>query len=136
MASHVDQNPEKRARHRSARSQETSLDVDSSTPKISVGDGAPIAEDLPDIVDLVMEMGRAQEEPPAEAPSPPLPVVSNPRLPAHLDALAGRARDYVEAASSTNTRRAYASDWKQFASWCRRQGVEMFPPDPQVVGLY
>ncbi|WP_167095328.1 site-specific integrase [Parvibaculum indicum] len=83
-------------------------------------------------------MGRVPEEPPAEAaaPSPPLPVVSTPRLPAHLDALADRARDYVEAASSANTRRAYTSDWKQFASWCRRQGVEMFPPDPQVVGLY
>jgi hypothetical protein len=83
-------------------------------------------------------MGRVPEEPPADAgaPSPPLPVVSNPRLPAHLDALADRARDYVEAASSANTRRAYASDWKQFASWCRRQGVEMLPPEPQVVGLY
>ncbi|TIN32407.1 MAG: site-specific integrase, partial [Mesorhizobium sp.] len=61
---------------------------------------------------------------------------ASPHLPAHLEALAGRARDYVEAASSANTRRAYASDWKHFASWCRRQGVEMFPPDPQVVGLY
>ncbi len=66
----------------------------------------------------------------------PAPAVANPHLPAHLEQLAGRARDYVEAASSANTRRAYASDWKQFASWCRRQGVEMFPPDPQVVGLY
>jgi integrase len=53
-----------------------------------------------------------------------------------LQDLAGRARDYVEAASSANTRRAYAADWKHFASWCRRQGVEMFPPDPQTVGLY
>ncbi|TIW78120.1 MAG: integrase, partial [Mesorhizobium sp.] len=26
--------------------------------------------------------------------------------------------------------------WKHFSSWCRRQGVEMFPPDPQAVGLY
>ena len=93
-------------------------------------------DDLPDIIDVVLEMGRAPEEPPGKAPSPPLPTVSNPRLPAHLDALADRARDYVEAASSANTRRAYASDWKQFTSWCRRQGVEMFPPDPQVVGLY
>lgn len=94
--------------------------------------------DLPDIIDLVLEMGRAPEEPSAQAPapSPSLPVASEPRLPAHLDALANRARDYVEAASSANTRRAYASDWKHFASWCRRQGVEMFPPDPQVVGLY
>ena len=93
---------------------------------------------MPDIIDVVLEMGRAPEEPAVEAgaPSPPLPVVSTPRLPEHLDALADRARDYVEAASSVNTRRAYASDWKQFASWCRRQGVEMFPPDPQVIGLY
>ena len=93
---------------------------------------APIAGDcldseLPDIIDIVREMGRIPEEPSAASP---LPAVANPRLPAHLDALADRARDYVEAASSANTRRAYASDWKQFASWCRRHGVEMFPPDP------
>ena len=91
-------------------------------------------DDLPDIVDVVLEMGRPAEH--ENAASPPLPVVSASRLPVHLDALADRARDYVEAASSSNTRRAYASDWKQFASWCRRQGVEMLPPDPQVVGLY
>src|SRR5690606_15050543 len=85
------------------------------------------AGDLPDIVDLVMEMGRTDE-----APSPPLPAIGTrqPPLPAHLEKLAGRARDYVEAASSSNTRRAYASDWKHFASWCRQQGVEMLPPDP------
>jgi integrase len=84
----------------------------------------PDADILPDIIDVVVEMGQTR----TGAPSP--------TLPAHLQALADRARDYVEAASSTNTRRAYASDWKHFASWCRRQGVEMFPPDPQVVGLY
>ena len=95
---------------------------------------SPDEDDLPDIIDVVMGMGRADE--PAEPPSPPLLAVANSRLPAHLDALADRARDYVEAASSANTRRAYASDWKHFTSWCRRQGVDMFPPDPQVVGLY
>lgn len=95
---------------------------------------SPDEDDLPDIVDMVMEMGRTEEEP--ASPSPPLPAAANPQLPAHLEALAGRARDYVEAASSANTRRAYASDWKHFSSWCRRQGVEMLPPDPQVVGLY
>ncbi|MCO5164164.1 MAG: site-specific integrase [Mesorhizobium sp.] len=82
-----------------------------------------------------MEMGKVSAQPPADAPSP-LPAIANPRGQAHLDALAGRARNYIEAARSTNTRRAYASDWKQFASWCRHQGVEMFPPDPQTVGLY
>jgi len=33
-----------------------------------------------------------------------------PRLPAHLQGLTDRARGYVEAASSQNTRKAYASD--------------------------
>ncbi|RWI86357.1 MAG: site-specific integrase [Mesorhizobium sp.] len=100
------------------------------------GTSASSDDDLPDIVDVVIEMGLAEEEPPAGAPSPPLSAAATLRLPAHLEALAGRARDYVEAASSANTRRAYASDWRHFASWCRRQSVEMFPPDPQVVGLY
>ncbi|MER8601399.1 site-specific integrase [Mesorhizobium sp. M1339] len=86
---------------------------------------------LPDIIDIVMQMGDADL-----ASSPPLPAIANPSLPAHLEALAGRARDYIEAASSANTRRAYAADWKHFSSWCRRQGIEMFPPDPEVVGLY
>ncbi|GEO84671.1 integrase [Ciceribacter naphthalenivorans] len=55
---------------------------------------------------------------------------------AHLQDLTERARAYVEAASSANTRRAYASDWKHFAAWCRRQGLALVPPAPQTVGLY
>ncbi|MBM7321916.1 site-specific integrase [Agrobacterium sp. S2] len=57
-------------------------------------------------------------------------------LPAHLEQLANQARDYVEAASSANTRKAYASDWKHFSGWCRRQGLEILPPNPHTVGLY
>ncbi|MEI9411998.1 site-specific integrase [Mesorhizobium salmacidum] len=93
-------------------------------------------DDLPDIVDLVMAMGRSDDEASHELPSPALPVADTaPRLPAHLERLADRARDYVEAASSANTRRAYASDWKHFGAWCRRQNLEVLP-DPQTVGLY
>ena len=93
-------------------------------------------DDLPDIIDVVMEMGRRAE--PEKAASRALPATpdENQRLPHHLEELAGRARDYVEAASSANTRRAYASDWKHFSSWCRRQGFSTLPPDPQTVGLY
>ncbi|WP_082766485.1 tyrosine-type recombinase/integrase [Paramesorhizobium deserti] len=80
------------------------------------------SDDLPDIVDIVRDMGNIATDPPA--------------LPAHLEPLADRARDYVEAASSANTRRAYAADWKHFTSWCRRQGLDVLPPDPQTVGLY
>ncbi|MER9548366.1 site-specific integrase [Mesorhizobium sp. M0322] len=93
-------------------------------------------DDLPDIIDVVMEMGRPDALEKAASPAPPVATPAEARLPAHLEALAGHARKYVEAASSANTRRAYASDWKHFASWCRRQAIAMFPPDPQVVGLY
>lgn len=57
-------------------------------------------------------------------------------VPAHLKDLTDRARTYVEAASSANTRRAYASDWKHFTAWCRRQNLSPLPPDPETVGLY
>jgi integrase len=56
--------------------------------------------------------------------------------PAHLASLTERARGYVEAASSANTRKAYAADWKHFAAWCRRSGLTPLPPHPQTVGLY
>ncbi|MGX5722372.1 tyrosine-type recombinase/integrase [Shinella zoogloeoides] len=65
----------------------------------------------------------------------PLPV-ENAALPAQLQDLTERARGYVAAASSANTRRAYASDWKHFSAWCRRQNLSPLPPNPQVVGLY
>lgn len=74
-----------------------------------------------------------------ELPGHPLPSpVPQPAsaLPAHLERLTDRARGYVEAASSANTRRAYASDWAHFCSWCRRQGLDPPPPSPQLVGLY
>ena len=70
---------------------------------------------------------------PAEAAHPPAPSDHQP--PALRD-LAERARGYAEAASSANTRRAYAADWKHFAAWCRREGLDALIPDPQVTGLY
>ena len=64
----------------------------------------------------------------APSPAPPAVVVessNNPPadFPTHLDGLAERARRYAEAASSANTRRAYAADWKHFVAWCRRQDL-------------
>ena len=56
--------------------------------------------------------------------------------PPALRVLAERARGYAEAASSTNTRKAYAADWKHFAGWCRREGLDAVQPDPRVVSLY
>jgi len=61
---------------------------------------------------------------------------ANAGLLARLQDLTERARGYVEAASSANTRKAYASDWKHFAAWCRRQNLSPLPPNPEIVGLY
>ncbi|TCQ16673.1 site-specific integrase [Rhizobium sp. PP-CC-3G-465] len=67
----------------------------------------------------------------------PLPFLAvQDQTPAHLASLADRARGYVEAASSANTRKAYASDWKHFCAWWRRSGLTPLPPHPQTVGLY
>jgi hypothetical protein len=61
----------------------------------------------------------------------PLPSLAGDDHPAaHLVSLADRARTYVEAASSANTRKAYASDWKHFSAWCRRSGLT--PPFPRI----
>jgi integrase len=67
----------------------------------------------------------------------PLPsLVIEDQAPAHLASLADRARSYVEAASSANTRKAYAADWKHFSAWCRRSNLSPLPPHPQTIGLY
>ncbi len=108
MAQIIDQNTENHAEESAAPSDSTAHSDDVSVPQVSGVNSS--------------------------VPSPLLEVASS--LPANLEQLANRARGYVEAASSSNTRRAYASDWKQFAAWCRRQNVSPFPADPQVVGLY
>ncbi|OQP84533.1 integrase [Rhizobium rhizosphaerae] len=67
----------------------------------------------------------------------PLPsLAGEDETPAHLATLADRARGYVAAASSANTRKAYAADWKHFSAWCRRSNLAPLPPHPQTVGLY
>lgn len=108
MAQIIDRNSENYPQENSAPSDGTAHSGDVSVPRSSAGNSG-----LPS----------------------PLPEAGA-GLTAHLEQLADRARGYVEAASSTNTRRAYAADWKHFAAWCRRQNVSLLPPDPQVVGLY
>jgi len=83
-----------------------------------------------------MEMGRVPEDAGPDSPSLAVAKSETERILGHLETLADRARGYVEAASSANTRRAYASDWKHFSSWCRRQGLATMPPSSQTIGLY
>lgn len=110
MTDITEQNSEIHAEASSAPSLSTAADGDISAPQASAG------------------------LPMAGLPSP-LPEART-GMPAHLEQLADQARDYVEAASSANTRKAYASDWKHFSGWCRRQGLEILPPAPHTVGLY
>lgn len=57
-------------------------------------------------------------------------------VPLSLHHLAQSARSYAEAASSANTRKAYAADWRHFSAWCRREGLDPMPADVQRIGLY
>jgi len=82
-------------------------------------------DDRPDVVDGVMERGGSPSAPPA-----------TPRVPARLEALVETATAYANAASSENTRDAYAKDWRHFTAWCRREGFDPLPPSSQVIGLY
>jgi integrase len=84
--------------------------------------------------------GRAPEgvglETQAPGADPPALIPSAGRLSGRLAALAETAKDYARSAQADNTQRAYAADWRMFASWLRRQGLPETPPDPEAVGLY
>lgn len=71
-----------------------------------------------------------------DAPQAGLPT----ELPAHLAAeladLAAAADQYAAAAQAENTSRAYASDWRQFETWCERYRLHSLPAAPAVVALY
>ena len=141
MAIFSEQKPENHVERPSGPPHSTAFGDDVNATQQSAGSESAIADDglgsdLPDIVDVVMAMGRSDDQTPDGTPSPPQPITPPNRIPAHLEQLADHARKYVEAASSTNTRRAYAADWKHFSAWCRRQSFDPFPPDPQTVGLY
>ena len=50
--------------------------------------------------------------------------------------LTRRARSFIEAAKSENTRRAYRSDWRHFEGWCRGRDLAALPAAPETVTLY
>src|SRR5271166_4559939 len=71
---------------------------------------------------------------------PALPEAEQPNeahLPARLEPLVDTARAYARAATSKNTNRAYAADWRDYLRWRARQGLDLKPlADPECVGLY
>jgi integrase len=50
--------------------------------------------------------------------------------------LARVAREYMLRSRAGNTRRAYGSDWRDFATWCTEVGLEALPARPETIGLY
>jgi len=65
----------------------------------------PEEDDLPDHIDVVMEMSRTIEPVASPSPAPPLATSEGERLPGHPEHLADRARGYVETANSANVHR-------------------------------
>lgn len=52
------------------------------------------------------------------------------------DSASDAVREYTEAAVAPNTARARKSDWKVFAAWCERDGVNPLPASPQTVAAF
>ena len=55
---------------------------------------------------------------------------------ADISALRLKAEDFVRAAKSPATLRAYRSDWADFASWCQAHELCPLPAEPASVALY
>lgn len=51
-------------------------------------------------------------------------------------AQAERVREYIGESVADNTRRAYASDFRQFTSWCESAGLQILPATPATVAAY
>lgn len=56
--------------------------------------------------------------------------------PSALTPLASQAEHYLRASQAENTRRAYASDWRHFLSWCKAAGRGSLPASPETLVLY
>ncbi len=50
--------------------------------------------------------------------------------------LADQTRAYADSAHSEATRRAYHSDWRDFAGWCEAHGLAALPATAETVALY
>ena len=53
-----------------------------------------------------------------------------------LQRLIDRVGEYLDNALADNTRRAYASDWADFAAWCTARGRAALPASPETLALY
>lgn len=69
-------------------------------------------------------------------PAPAAPDQSADQDGAGLAALVDQAEAFLRQARAENTRRAYASDWKDFERWCAGRQMAACPAAPSTVALY
>jgi integrase len=55
---------------------------------------------------------------------------------AGLETVFAKAEEFAKHSASDNTRRGYASDWRQFTAWCDTNGVVSLPAAPETIALY
>jgi site-specific recombinase XerD len=53
-----------------------------------------------------------------------------------LDVAVKAAAEFIAASKADATRRAYASDWRDFAAWCADHGQSEFPAAPATLAAY
>src|ERR1017187_7509915 len=53
-----------------------------------------------------------------------------------LDDAVSRAQELLRHSLASNTRRAYAADWRHFSSWCQSNHRMPLPALPETVALY
>jgi len=87
-------------------------------------DGNPVDSD---------SLGQQQNQQNSEPQGQPAEALN---LPVSLAGFRDQAKDYARQAKSKNTRRAYASDWDDFACWCRPYSFVPLPARPETVALY
>ncbi|MBO6727835.1 MAG: tyrosine-type recombinase/integrase [Rhizobiaceae bacterium] len=95
---------------------------------------ASAADDLPDVNldELLADESHEEDRDNEQAIALPAHVAGS----GSLNRIVDQARGYAKAATAENTNKAYKADWKHFASWCRRKGVDALIPSPAVIGLY
>jgi hypothetical protein len=63
-------------------------------------------------------------------------VVEPPARMARLHPLAEQTDQFQQGRRAKRTRKAYASDWRDFESWCTEVRLPSLPAEPETVGLY
>ncbi|MBC5801360.1 MAG: site-specific integrase [Candidatus Eremiobacteraeota bacterium] len=56
--------------------------------------------------------------------------------PLSTDLLVARAQEYARSSQAASTRRAYASDLRDFDAFCAQHGERSYPAEPQTIALY